>query len=306
MEKSFSAEVKDEICKSETLTWQAADLVLGFALACSGNFSNSEISIKSSNQEFVERLKSIIDEYLNIDYELNEQKTQTGIIINDPAAIEKTQNFLFDLLSFNYVRGSISRDLSSFTEAEKWSLVRAAFLSTGSIAEPKQNYQLEFSIRRKLVNRFFIELLEDLDVNFLLVSSQSSYDVLYIKNGDELAEFLVKLGATRAFLEFENIRVRKRVNEQVNRAINCDTANIQRIADSAARQINLIKKLNALGAYNNLPLNLREIADLRLENPGLSLSELGNELTQPIGKSGVYHRLARLEKWIEEYLLEHE
>lgn len=204
------------------------------------------------------------------------------------------------MLDFNSVRGQIRKAPENFSDEERALLLRAGFLTNGSMAMPEQNYQIEFSIKRTSVNRFYKSLLEleGFDVLDIKPKMQS---ILYLKSGDEISDFLGTIGSHRGLLNFENIRVHKNVNEQVNRAMNFDNANIERVANTAAKQIAGINRLIESNSFSNLPDDLKEIALARMENPGYSLREIGESLVDPIGKSGVYHRFNKLEKWINSY-----
>ena len=120
---------------------------------------------------------------------------------------------------------------------------------------------------------------------------------LYLKDGEEISRFLAYIGANSAVLKFEEIRVLRDVKNNVNRKVNCETANLNKTVQAAVKQIEIIKELQKNGKFENMPDSLKEIAILRLENPDSSLAELGKMLKEPIGKSGVNHRLKQIELW---------
>jgi hypothetical protein len=123
--------------------------------------------------------------------------------------------------------------------------------------------------------------------------------VVYLKEGEEIAAFLTLIGAVQSRLELENIRALKGMRNQVNRLVNCETANLTKAVEAACRQIENIRYLVERVGLENLPLPLREVAKLRLENPEATLRELGAKCSPPLGKSGVNHRLRRLEAMAE-------
>ena len=102
--------------------------------------------------------------------------------------------------------------------------------------------------------------------------------------------------ANKAVLKFEEIRVQRHMNNKVNRLVNCKSANLNKVLNASIEQINAIKKLKEKGQFEKLNDNLKEIAELRLEFPDISLVELGQKLSIPIGKSGVNYRLNKIIK----------
>ena len=117
---------------------------------------------------------------------------------------------------------------------------------------------------------------------------------LYIKEAEEISRFLALIGANRAVLNFEDIRIQKEMRGKVNRLVNCETANLNKTINASIEQISAIKKLQTSGKFNKLDDKLKEIAILRIENPDISLVELGKLLKEPVGKSGVNYRLKKI------------
>ena len=124
--------------------------------------------------------------------------------------------------------------------------------------------------------------------------------VVYIKDGEEISDFLAFIGANKAVLEFEQTRVIREVRNNVNRIVNCETANLNKVVKTSVKQIENIKLIKSKKKFNKLSEGERELALLRLNNPESSLAELGNALKKPIGKSGVNHRMKRISDLAEE------
>ena len=118
--------------------------------------------------------------------------------------------------------------------------------------------------------------------------------MLYIKDGEEISEFLALIGAPKSVIKFEEVRVIKEKRNDINRLVNCETANLNKTINAAVKQIKDINKIKKRGKFESLPENLKEISIIRLENPDLSLEELGKLLKKPIGKSGVKHRMNKI------------
>ncbi len=173
--------------------------------------------------------------------------------------------------------------------------IRGAFLGGGSVSDPGKAYHLEFVTSsgyhakglRNLVNRF--------GLNAKIVERKGNF-VVYIKEGGQVVDMLNIMGAHNALLEFENTRVYKDLRNNVNRIVNCETANLTKTIHASVKQIENIKRIKNAKGLNSLPLNLREVAELRLNYPDASLKELGQMLVPTLGKSGVNHRLRRIEE----------
>ena len=118
--------------------------------------------------------------------------------------------------------------------------------------------------------------------------------VLYLKESEQISDFLALVGAHEAVMDLENVRVAKGVRNKVNRLVNCETANMNKAIDAALRQVEMIEAIKVHGDFDKLPRALQQVANLRLQAPEASLKELGELCDPPIGKSGINHRMRRL------------
>ena len=184
---------------------------------------------------------------------------------------------------------------SVFTQEEqiKRICIREAFLKSGFINDPNKEYHLEIVFKRKNKCEEIKNILLDFDINARTIKRGNNY-ILYLKEGEEISKFLALIGANSAVLKFEEIRVIKDTRNNINRLVNCETANINKIITASVTQIKAIEHLKKINKFNDLPNNLKEIANLRLKNPDSSLEELGKMPEKPIGKSGVNHRLNKI------------
>lgn len=137
--------------------------------------------------------------------------------------------------------------------------------------------------------------MNEFNIIFKELERKSSYS-LYSKDGEEISKFLALIGASKAVINFEEIRVIRDIRNNVNRKVNCETANLNKTVNAAVRQIEDIKFIYNSKAEDKLSDSLKEIANLRMENPDISLVELGKLLKEPIGKSGVNHRLKKIQE----------
>ena len=176
------------------------------------------------------------------------------------------------------------------------SFVRKCFLLGGAVSNPERTYHLEFTLRVDEAQRLK-EILEGFELHPKFIS-RNVQTVVYIKGADEIADCLKIMGATKNLLDFEELRVKKQVSNNINRRVNFEAANLSKTASAAFEQIETIKKLDAQFGLSNLPRPLEEVARLRLANENLTLEEIGALLTPPISKSGVSHRMRKLKKLV--------
>ena len=171
--------------------------------------------------------------------------------------------------------------------------LRGAFLCTGSMSDPAKGYHLELvtdNERKAFQIQYLIREFE-LDAK---VIRRKKYFVVYLKEGSNIVDFLNICEAHVSLMQFENERIVKEMRNSINRRVNCETANISKTVNAAAKQISDIEKIRDRIGFSNLPENLREMAIVRIEHPDASLKELGQYLVPPVGKSGVNHRLRKL------------
>ena len=143
------------------------------------------------------------------------------------------------------------------------------------------------------------EIIDKQNITSKIINREKKY-VLYIEDGEMISEFLAFIGANKSVLNFENERVLKNVRNNVNRLVNCETANLSKIVTSSVKQIEDIKYIKSKKKFNNLSEKEQEIANLRIKNPNMSLQNLGKMLNPPISKSGVKHRLEGIQNFAEE------
>ena len=166
-------------------------------------------------------------------------------------------------------------------------------MGSGSINNPEKKYHMEIGISKKNDAEIIIEYLKKYDIKSNLTEKNGEY-AIYLKDGEEISKFLALIGANKAVLKFEEIRVQREMNNKINRIVNCETANLNKTINASIEQIEAIKKLKSNKKFEKLDDSLKEIAELRLKNPNASLIELGKMLKQPIGKSGVNYRLKKI------------
>ncbi|MEY8267462.1 DNA-binding protein WhiA [Lachnospiraceae bacterium 64-25] len=176
--------------------------------------------------------------------------------------------------------------------------LRGAFLCIGSMSDPKKGYHLEFVCENEAHAAQIQQTIWSFDIEAKIVR-RKKYHVVYLKEGAGIVDLLNVMGAHLSLMLLENLRIEKEVRNSVNRQVNCEAANITKTVNAAGKQIEDILLLQKNYGLSNLPDNLRQMAEARLEHPESSLQELGGYLNPPVGKSGVNHRLRKLSEIAE-------
>ncbi|SCY68279.1 DNA-binding protein WhiA [Butyrivibrio sp. INlla14] len=175
----------------------------------------------------------------------------------------------------------------------KRAFLRDSFMCIGSISDPNKGYHLEFVCTTQSQAEGLQEMIESFDIKAMIVRRKKYY-VLYIKEGSGIVDLLNIMEAPVSLMNLENLRIVKEMRNSINRRVNCEVANITKTVNAATKQIEDITYLRDHYGFENLHVNLREMAEVRLEHPDATLMELGQFLDPPVGKSGVNHRLRKL------------
>lgn len=173
--------------------------------------------------------------------------------------------------------------------------LRGAFLGGGFVADPHGDFHFELTAETEQVSEALVELMDHFGMNAKVTLRRGTYAV-YLKGAEHIVTFLALVGAHRALLRTEDVRILKGMRNDVNRLVNAETANLQKSAEAAFEQIVAIRHLAETRGLETLPPALRELAELRLEHPDASLRELGELAEPPLSKSAVYHRIRRIEE----------
>jgi DNA-binding protein WhiA len=176
----------------------------------------------------------------------------------------------------------------------KRGFLRCAFLGGGSISRPSSDYHLEMVTGNEDFARSIIKVMHTFSMKAKLTDRKNDY-IVYLKDGESITNFLRVIGAHNSMMELENARVLKEMRNNVNRRVNCETANLGKVGKAAVRQVNCIKFIDEHMGLSELPEALQQTALLRLEYPEASLNELV-EYSGDIGKSGINHRLKKLQE----------
>ncbi len=179
------------------------------------------------------------------------------------------------------------------------SYLRGAFLACGYIADPRRRYQVEWVYQDAARALRLKRVLSQTGLSATL-SERRGCALLTLTGGEQVAELLKLMGASILVFELENLRAEKSLRERANRAVNCDQANLKRQLTASSRQIEAIENLSFSRGLSSLPERLERLARLRLSQPDAKLSELGEQMSPPLSKSGVAHQMRQLLALAEE------
>ncbi|MEL7564816.1 MAG: DNA-binding protein WhiA [Dehalobacterium sp.] len=212
---------------------------------------------------------------------------QVGQVLYILGFVDKNNNWLADF------RDSFPHELVK-NSCCKRAYLRGAFLGGGSVNNPEGTYHLEIITNNKAHAEAIAGLMHDYSLS-AKISGRKNWFVVYLKESEQIVNCLNIIGAHQALLDFENTRIMKEMRNQVNRLVNCETANLNKTVDAAVRQIEAINLIESCMGLNKLSPALRQVAELRINYPDASLKELGEAASPPIGKSGISHRMRKLE-----------
>ena len=295
---SFSNDVKNELSRLETneVCCDKAE-VLG-VLRMSGAIvirgMNIGIHFSTENAALARRVLQILK---------NNYQVQTEVVITRSRRLKKNNRYQVRVLPAPQVSIamnelqllSMESDLKNpllSKQCCKRAFLRGAFLGGGSISRPSSDYHLEMVTGNEDFAHSIIKVMHTFSMKAKLTDRKNDY-IVYLKDGESITNFLRVIGAHNSMMELENVRVLKEMRNNVNRRVNCETANLGKVVKAAVRQVNCIKFIDEHMGLSELPQALQDTARLRLEYPDASLNELV-EYSCGIGKSGINHLLKKL------------
>ena len=310
---SFSGEVKEELSRqcSDARHCQIAEIAA--ILSVCGHVSISpedefQVNIQTENISVARKYFTLLKKTFNIEAEIRIRK---NIYLKKSDVYRVQVNSHEDtvriLQAAKYMSPSleIAEDLSKMNhlviqrDCCKRAFLRGIFLAAGSISDPEKSYHLEIvcsTMERALQVQ---AILKDFQLDGRIINRKKN-QVVYLKEGSQIVELLGLMEASISLMNLENIRIRKEISNNVNRKVNCETANITKTVSAAVKQIEDIRYIETHMGFSQLSEGLEEMAVLRLKHQDATLKELGEMLTPPVGKSGVTHRLRKLSRIAEE------
>ena len=306
---SYASQVKKELTNLEVHP-EHARAELSALIRMNGSLSLAQhhfiLNIQTENPALARRIYSLLPQLYTVDSELvvrrkmKLQKNKQYIV----RLRQHVQAILADLRivqkdSFQ-IRTDISEDIWSSQQRAR-SYLRGAFLAGGSVNNPETSrYHLEIYTLYEDQNQGLVKLMNQFQLNARATQRRNGF-IVYLKEAEKISDFLQIIGATASMLKFEDIRIVRDMRNSVNRLVNCENANINKTIKAAAKQVANIRYYQENFGLEKLPVKLKEIAELRLDNPEVSLTELAQMVPGgPISKSGINHRLRKLNTLIEQ------
>ena len=283
---SFSTEVKKELSSISNLAnkQEVKQELIGYLLSGNVYYIKNKIQFTTENDYNINRFSKLLS---NLKIEHNIQIKGKNFIISI-----LLKNVPFVKVIDKKLTVEIEEEIKK-QETNSKAILRGLFLGGGSINNPEKKYHLEISLSSEENLIYIKNILELYNINIKTLERGEKVSI-YIKEGEEISKLLAFMGAKKAVIKFEEIRVQKQMRGKVNRLVNCETANITKTINASIMQIEAIKKLQKEHQFNKLDESLKEVAIARLENPQMSLEDLGKLLKKPIGKSGVNYRLKKI------------
>lgn len=303
---SFSSDVKKELCSSVSTDKDALKAELYGMLLFGKTFSEGKIVFTTENTYASRRITMLLQTlYMPIIEKQTALRTKASdnhlykICLIDSAECKK----IFD--DFGHSRSQVTLRVNRanvFSDELSAAFVRGVFLGCGSVSDPAKSYHAEFCVPHKNLSADLCRILTEVtECSFTpkTVVRNGSY-VVYFKGSEQICDLLTYAGAPISAMEIMGTKAVKQVRNNVNRRINSEVANITKIASASAKQLEAIEYIKKTQGIETLPADLQEIAFLRLENPEMSLRDLGQSLSPPISRSGANHRMQRLLEYAQE------
>ncbi|MBR5490956.1 MAG: DNA-binding protein WhiA [Oscillospiraceae bacterium] len=291
---SFSGNVKAELCRAGLQRNCCAQAEAYGILLYANTFSATEIKIITGSEEFAQHLPRLWRKAFGFGFDIVPPEDNKGkfiYIINDSGKI----NAIFEKYGYeasstlaHHINLGVLED-----ECCRTSFIRGAFLAGGSITDPEKRYHLELVTDHMNVSRETYSML--LEMGFEPHdTTRAGHYITYFKQSEAIEDFFTTIGAANAAMEIMEAKIEKGMRNSINRKVNCDSANADKIVSAAAAQLDKIRYLDREVGLDNLPMDLQEVAFLRIANPEASLSDLAMLSDPPVSKSGINHRLRKL------------
>ena len=303
---TFSSEVKNELIRVNPTVRHcilAEILAIVYFIGTVSTSKNNEISLQINTEYsgLARKYFTLIKKTFNIN---------TDVVVSNSALVRRKRLYSVSIMDDAGAREvlkaikllknqelldclSLRSNTVLLNSCCKKAFFRGAFLSSGSITDPEKGYHLEIVCSTIDDALSLKELMEDLSLK-PKITTRKKANVVYIKDSDQISLALGLMEAPTSLMNFENIRILKGMRNDVNRKVNCETANINKTVSAALSQLEDIQLIKEIMGLEKLTSNLEAVANARLENPDASLVELGKMIIPQLGKSGVNHRLRKL------------
>lgn len=277
---SFNRKVKDELLE----LWHSKKCcrhceMLGLVLF-SSDYSDEKIGLITDNEKQADLYAKLANKCINLSPEKTKVSKHFYIYFNKKDIHTIVEQFNPDTAYSNFKCDNCKK-----------AFLMGAFLANGIISNPEKEYRIEFISKSEEISCLVYRILYDYNLNPKMTIKNKKVSV-YLKNSECIEDLLTLMGAVKSSLNMMNMKIIKEVKNNTNRKTNFETANLKKSADSSAKHINAIEKIEKSGKFGTLPEDLQKIAVARKENIGISLSELGAMFD--LSRSGIYHKLKKI------------
>ena len=291
--KRFADRLREELLSAEGKArhCRIAEIAAIARFEGGGTDGNDLILVRSENEALVRKVFTLLQKAFNIVVEISmytkhrSARTVSEIRIRDPK--------IRGILLKNLARPDLKRTCC------RRAYLRGAFEAAGTISDPARYYRLEYVFRTREDADALMEIMRSLSLEGKYTARGRTH-VVYLQDGQQLADAIALMDARYSVLELENIRVMRDMRGRIGRRVNCETSNLNKTVHASARQLRDIEELEESGVLESLPKTLQEAARLRKEYPDASLSELGDLMQPPVGRSGVNHRLRKIAEYAQD------
>jgi len=316
---SFSSKVKEELSKDCNNPRHCCIAETAAIISMCGKVIFDEkdrvrIEIHTENVNVARKYFTLLKKTYNINTDISIRhssslnKSRSYILsVNDDETARKILMTCRLMKPFGVIEEdfSISDSLIIQRECCKRAFIRGAFLASGSVSDPVKTYHFEIVCLSEAKAKQLQMIMETFNINARVIKRRK-YFVVYVKDSSQVVDLLNIMGAYNALMDMENVRIVKDMRNNVNRKVNCETANINKTVSAAVKQIEDIRFIQMSSAFDELPESLQEMAELRVRYPEATLAELGQLLDTPVGKSGVNHRLKKISLFADELRERHQ
>jgi hypothetical protein len=298
---SYSSDVKNELARLEGQKpcCEKAELLgvlrMSGALVLRGK--NLGIHFSTENAALARRVLQV----LKSNYQM-----KTEVVITRSRRLKKNNRYQVEVLPDSRVAAAL-HELQILPSEEgakskllgraccRKSFLRGVFMAGGSISRPSSDYHMEIVTENEELARLILKIMHSFSLSARMTDRKNDY-IVYLKDGDRIIDFLSIIGAHQSLLEFENVRIVKEMRNNVNRRVNCETANLNKVIRASVLQVACIRYLQGRNRYEGLPEKIKETAELRLQHPDVSLNDLVEFTDGTVGKSGLNHRLKKIQQ----------
>lgn len=297
---SFSSQIKDEIIRVTDMPACCVHAMAYGMLLFARSFNLSEISLLTDNEAVAGKYSEIAEKACGIKPQTNVSEAGKYTVSFENATDRKAVLAAFSSTGTERTqridRGNLSNDsVSEHGELNccDAAFIKGAFLSCGTACDPNKSYHMEFVVPYKTLSMDLMKILNDYGIKAKHMVRRY-VNVIYIKDSESIEDLLALMGAHNAALEIMNIKIYKDIRNITNRRINFENANLSRTANAAFDQMQAIEKIKENGIYPTLTDELKQIVNIRYENPDASLRDIGEMCDPPLSRSAVNHRLKKI------------